>query len=91
LDAWRVHATSPLRESELTGADDRAEALRALVRRRYFRHLAGTLVIVNAFIVGVWAAAGAGAYFWPAWVMLGSGIVVGLSALARGARADRRD
>jgi signal transduction histidine kinase len=91
LDAWRVHATSPLRESELTGADDRAEALRALVRRRHFRQLAGTLVILNVFIVGVWAAAGAHGYFWPAWVMLGSGIAVALSALARGTRADRRD
>jgi signal transduction histidine kinase len=91
LDAWRVHATSPLRESELTGADDRGEALRALVTRRHFRHLAGALVILNLFIVGVWAAAGAHDYFWPAWVMLGSGIVVVLSALAPGARAVRRD
>jgi hypothetical protein len=49
-------------------------------RGRRLRHLAGSLVILNVFIVGVWAAAGAD-YFWPAWVMLGSGIVFGLSAL----------
>jgi hypothetical protein len=45
------------------------------------RHLGGSLVILNLYIVGVWAAAGVGNYFWPAWVMLGSGIVFGISAL----------
>jgi signal transduction histidine kinase len=87
LDAWGVYATAPLREADLAGAEDRAGALRALVRTRRLRHLAGALVILNAFIVGVWVAAGAGAYFWPAWVMVGSAIVYGLSALARGGRA----
>ena len=48
---------------------------------RRLHHLGGALVIFNIFIVGVWAAAGAGDYFWPAWVMVGSGIVFGLSAL----------
>ena len=56
------------------------------MRRRRLRHLAGTLVILNFFIVGVWAASGAPEYFWPAWVMVGSGIVFGLSALPRGGR-----
>jgi signal transduction histidine kinase len=87
FDAWRVHATAPLRESELSGAEDRPKALRRLVRRRLQRHLAGALAILNAFIVGVWAASGAPDYFWPAWVMVGSGIVFGLSALPRGGRA----
>ena len=86
LDAWRVYATPPLRDSELSGAEDRAAAVRGLVRRRRLRHLAGTLVILNVFIVGVWAASGAPEYFWPAWVMVGSGIVFGLSALPRGGR-----
>ena len=53
------------------------------VRDRRVRHLAGALVILNVFIIGVWAASGAPDYFWPAWVMVGSGIVVGLSALPR--------
>ena len=86
LDAWRVYATPPLRDSELLGAEDRAAAVRGLVRRRRLRHLAGTVVILNVFIVGVWAASGAPEYFWPAWVMVGSGIVFGLSALPRGGR-----
>jgi hypothetical protein len=85
LDAWRVHAAPPLQEDELSGAADRTAALRALVRRRRLRHHAGAQVILNLFIVGVWAAAG-GDYFWPAWVMLGSAIAVGLNALPRPAR-----
>jgi hypothetical protein len=81
LDAWRVYARTPLRDSDLSGAEDRAAAARGLIRRRTLRHLAGTLVILNVFIVGVWAASGAPEYFWPAWVMVGSWIVFGLSAL----------
>jgi signal transduction histidine kinase len=88
LDAWRVYTAAPLRESDLSGAEDRAAALRNLVRRRRFRHHAGAQVILNVFIVGVWLAAGGG-YFWPAWVMLGSGIAIGLNALPRPARAHR--
>jgi hypothetical protein len=84
LDAWRVYASPPLRDSELSGGEDRAAAVRGLVRRRRLRHLAGALAILNIFIVGVWAASGAPEYFWPAWVMLGSGIVFGLSAIPRG-------
>jgi signal transduction histidine kinase len=88
LDAWRVYAAPPLQETELAGADDRAAAIRKLVQRRRFRHHAGAQVILNVFIVGVWLAAGGG-YFWPAWVMLGSAIAVGLNALPRPARAHR--
>ena len=40
---------------------------------------AGKLAIVNVFLIGIWAAAGAG-YFWPAWVLLGSAIALGLKA-----------
>jgi signal transduction histidine kinase len=88
LDAWRVYAAPPLAEDELAGADDRAAALRKLVQRRRFRHHAGAQVILNIFIVGIWLAAG-NSYFWPAWVMLGSGIAIGLKALPRPARAHR--
>ena len=57
--------------------------------RRRFRQHVGAQVILNLFIIGVWAAAGAGEYFWPAWVMLGSATAVGVDALARRARAHR--
>jgi hypothetical protein len=88
LDAWRVYSAPPLREADLEGTEDRAAALRKLVQRRRFHHHAGAQVILNIFLVGIWLAAGAG-YFWPAWVMLGSAIAVGLNALPRPARAHR--
>jgi signal transduction histidine kinase len=50
--------------------------------RRRFRQHVGAQVILNVFIIGVWAATGADDYFWPAWVMVGSAIAIGLHALA---------
>ena len=58
LDAWRVYASPPISEAELAGEEDRAAAVRRLVRRRRLRHHAGAQVILNIFIVGVWLAAG---------------------------------
>jgi signal transduction histidine kinase len=88
LDAWRVVSVPPVRETELAGAPDREEALRALRRRRGLRHHVGAHAILNLFLVGVWLAAGAG-YFWPAWVMLGSAVAIALKALPGPARGHR--
>ena len=75
LDAWRVLGSPPARLSELGDGLD----ARALRRRRGLRSSAGKLAILNLFLLGIWAAAGAG-YFWPAWVLLGSAIALGLKA-----------
>jgi signal transduction histidine kinase len=75
LDAWMVLGMPPARRSDLDGDSDP----RALRRRRGVRAAAGKLAIVNLFLIGIWAAAGAG-YFWPAWVMLGSAVLVALKA-----------
>jgi signal transduction histidine kinase len=88
LDAWRVYGAPPLRETELAGAEDRTEAVQRLTRRRRLRHHIGAQVILNVFLIGVWLAAGGG-YFWPAWVILGSAVAIGLNALPRAARAHR--
>jgi hypothetical protein len=88
LDAWRVYGVQPLRETELTGAEDRTESIRKLTHRRRLRHHIGAQVILNIFLIGVWLAAGGG-YFWPAWVILGSAVAVCLNALPRAARAHR--
>jgi signal transduction histidine kinase len=64
LDAWRVQMFVS------TPGPDRRHGLRAA---------AGKLAIVNLFLIGIWAAGGAG-YFWPAWVLLGS--VAGLALKA---------
>jgi signal transduction histidine kinase len=73
LDAWRVLGTPPARQSDVNGD------LRAFRRRRTLRAIAGKLAILNVFLLGIWIAAGAG-YFWPAWVLLGSAIAIGLKA-----------
>jgi signal transduction histidine kinase len=75
LDAWMVLGMPPARRSDLDGEPDP----RALRRRRGVRAAAGKLTIVNLFLIGIWGAAGAG-YFWPAWVMLGSAVLVALKA-----------
>jgi signal transduction histidine kinase len=75
LDAWGVLGTPPARRSELEGEANP----RALQRRRGVRASAGKLAIVNVFLIGIWVASGAG-YFWPAWVMLGSGVALALKA-----------
>ncbi len=80
LDAWHVLSLPPLREAQLADAPDRAAALTDLSKGRRLRHVSGGLVILNLFLVGVWIASGS-SYFWPAWVMLGSALVVGLTTL----------
>jgi signal transduction histidine kinase len=75
LDAWTVLGTPPARRSDLDGEPNP----RALARRRGVRAATGKLAIVNAFLIGIWLAGGAG-YFWPVWVMLGSAILLALKA-----------
>jgi signal transduction histidine kinase len=65
LDAWHVLGNPPMARTD---------------RRRRLRTTAGTLVIVNLFLIGIWLAAGAG-YFWPAWVLLGSAVALALKAM----------
>jgi signal transduction histidine kinase len=73
LDAWRVLGTPPARHSDMTGDP------RSFRRRRGLRASAGSLAIVNVFLIGIWIAAGAG-YFWPMWAMLGSAVALCLKA-----------
>jgi signal transduction histidine kinase len=75
LDSWNTFANPPISRSELAYG----ESERAVRRGRHLRAAAGKLAIVNLFLIGIWAAAGAG-YFWPAWVLLGSGAVLALKA-----------
>jgi signal transduction histidine kinase len=70
LDAWRVY-------SEPVGGFLGA---RLPSTRRRLIATAGTLAIVNLFLIGLWIASGS-SYFWPAWVMLGSVIALALKAI----------
>jgi hypothetical protein len=45
-------------------------------RRDFSSHLAA-YVVINAFLIAIWAATGRG-YFWPAWIlgMWGAGLIL---------------
>ncbi|HEY2813312.1 MAG TPA: 2TM domain-containing protein [Acidimicrobiales bacterium] len=51
---------------------------RVALRRAFRTHLV-VYVVINAFLIGVWALSGAG-YFWPVWVLAGWGIGLALHA-----------
>ena len=60
-------------------ADERQEARKRVQSRRDFGTHLVTYVVVNAFLVLVWAVTGAG-YFWPIWVIGGWGVGLVLHA-----------
>ena len=51
----------------------REAAIKRIKDKRDFKTHVVTYVLVNLFLVGVWAVSGSG-YFWPGWVMAGWGI-----------------
>jgi signal transduction histidine kinase len=67
LDAWLVAGNPTPRTGEA-------------VRNRSLMLFAGVLGVVNLDVIGIWIASGE-SYFWPAWVMLGSALLIGLAAL----------
>ncbi len=48
-------------------------AIKRIKDKRDFKTHAVSYVVVNIFLIGVWALSGGG-YFWPGWVMAGWGI-----------------
>jgi len=64
---------------------ERGEKLQRIARTAFVIH-ARTYVVINAFLIAIWALAGGG-YFWPAWVILGWGVAVVLQAMATFARS----
>jgi hypothetical protein len=59
---------------------DRREAAveRVKAKRDFKRHVA-VYVVVNLFLVGIWAL-GDGGFFWPIWVILGWGVGLAINA-----------
>lgn len=61
------------------GVDDSEERREAAVKRlkakRDFKTSAFAYVVVNPFLVAIWALGGGG-YFWPIWPILGWGIAL---------------
>lgn len=56
---------------------DREWARAHIARRRKLRADIVAYVVINAFLIAVWAMTGTG-YFWPAWVLLGWGTLLAL-------------
>ena len=48
-------------------------------RKRKFAGDVIAYVVVNTFLIGVWAVSGFG-YFWPGWVLAGWGVLLVLDA-----------
>jgi len=59
--------------------DERVAARRRVQAKREFVSHIIAYVVVNVFLVAVWAFTGAG-YFWPAWVIAGWGVGLVLHA-----------
>jgi len=64
-------------QSDTTSAYDRARA--RVEKKRKFRGDVVVYVIINVFLVGVWAVTGFG-YFWPGWVLAAWGLGLILTA-----------
>lgn len=59
--------------------DRREAAVKRLKAKRDFRVHIATYLVVNGFLVLIWALSGGG-YFWPIWPMGGWGIGLALNA-----------
>jgi len=59
--------------------DERQRARKRIEAKRDFGSHVVAYVVVNAFVVGIWAFTGAG-YFWPAWLIGAWGIGLALHA-----------
>jgi hypothetical protein len=71
----------PVTGGKAGGSDEdrrRAEAIKRVEKRRGWMSAFVAYVVVNAFLVGIWATTGRG-YFWPGWVIGGWGIGMVLS------------
>ena len=60
--------------TQTTGTEYEQARSRALRKRKFRGDVVGYLVI-NAFLIGIWAVAGFG-YFWPGWVLAGWGVLL---------------
>ncbi|HMK99041.1 MAG TPA: 2TM domain-containing protein [Acidimicrobiales bacterium] len=67
--------TASVPEADTPEGRARTEARKHIEKRRGLQANLVSFVVVNAFLVGIWATTGAG-YFWPGWVMAAWGLGV---------------
>ena len=53
--------------------EEREHARKRLQDRRDFTSHVVAFIVINAFLIGVWALTSPGGYFWPVWVLAGWG------------------
>jgi 2TM domain len=72
-----LHQTRPGVADSADVDNEREVAKRRVQARRDLASHVGAYIVVNAFLVVVWAVTGAG-YFWPVWVIgaWGAGLVL---------------
>ena len=58
-----------------TETSEYEQARKQVEKKRKFRGDLVAYIVINAFLIGVWAATGLG-YFWPGWVLAGWGVVL---------------
>ena len=58
-----------------TTASNYEQARDRLTRRRKFRADVVAYIVINAFLVGIWAVSGFGS-FWPGWVLAVWGVLL---------------
>ena len=72
-------ADDDIQMAPTTDEELRKQAIASVKRKQAFRTSVIAYVIVNAFLVGLWAVTGAD-YFWPIWVIGGWGIGLAFQA-----------
>ena len=71
--------TSSESESVAARPPDYEQARKRVEKKRKFTSDVVAYVVINAFLVGVWAVTGFG-YFWPGWILAGWGMFLLLDA-----------
>jgi len=66
-------------ESVAARSPDYEQACTRVEKKRKFTSDVVAYVVINAFLVGVWAVTGFG-YFWPGWVLAAWGVFLVLDA-----------
>ena len=67
------------KQQDVQVSEEYEQARKRVERKRKFRADLVAYVVINTFLIGVWAASGMG-YFWPAWVLAGWGMLLVLDA-----------
>jgi len=62
-------------ERESSESSEYERARKRVERKRKFRSDLVAYAVINAFLIGAWAATGFG-YFWPGWVLAAWGVML---------------